>query len=110
MIQLLDSGLLSRASSNSLLGVSNIRRPLSSPRVRCSCHGQKKRPYRSTKNLIDVTKKRWPGRALSSILSDSVFPPTVARNGERIEMTWTTPVFEEVPLCCEINSYASATL
>jgi coenzyme PQQ precursor peptide PqqA len=26
------------------------------------------------------------------------------------DMTWTTPVFEEVSLCCEINSYASAQL
>ncbi|MBZ5665539.1 MAG: pyrroloquinoline quinone precursor peptide PqqA [Acidobacteriia bacterium] len=25
-------------------------------------------------------------------------------------MTWTTPVFEEVVLCCEINSYVSAKL
>jgi hypothetical protein len=25
-------------------------------------------------------------------------------------MTWTSPVFEEVVLCCEINSYVSATL
>ncbi|PYX24868.1 MAG: pyrroloquinoline quinone precursor peptide PqqA [Acidobacteria bacterium] len=25
-------------------------------------------------------------------------------------MVWTTPVFEEVLLCCEINSYASAKL
>src|SRR4029077_17238382 len=24
-------------------------------------------------------------------------------------MAWTTPIFEEVSLCCEINSYASAT-
>jgi len=26
------------------------------------------------------------------------------------QMTWTTPVFEEVVLCCEINSYISAKL
>jgi len=25
-------------------------------------------------------------------------------------MTWTSPVFEEVVLCCEINSYANARL
>ncbi|MGA3106033.1 MAG: hypothetical protein ABSD53_16250 [Terriglobales bacterium] len=25
-------------------------------------------------------------------------------------MAWTSPVFEEVVLCCEINSYVSATL
>jgi hypothetical protein len=25
-------------------------------------------------------------------------------------MTWTSPVFEEVVLCCEINSYVSAKL
>ncbi|MGA2353855.1 MAG: pyrroloquinoline quinone precursor peptide PqqA [Terriglobales bacterium] len=25
-------------------------------------------------------------------------------------MAWTTPVFEEVVLCCEINSYVSAKL
>jgi len=25
-------------------------------------------------------------------------------------MAWTTPVFEEVSLCCEINSYVSAKL
>jgi len=25
-------------------------------------------------------------------------------------MVWTAPVFEEVSLCCEINSYASAKL
>jgi len=25
-------------------------------------------------------------------------------------MVWTEPVFEEVSLCCEINSYASAKL
>ena len=25
-------------------------------------------------------------------------------------MNWTTPVFEEVVLCCEINSYVSAKL
>ncbi|PYX10212.1 MAG: pyrroloquinoline quinone precursor peptide PqqA [Acidobacteria bacterium] len=25
-------------------------------------------------------------------------------------MVWSAPVFEEVSLCCEINSYASATL
>ena len=25
-------------------------------------------------------------------------------------MVWTTPVFEEVVLCCEINSYVSAQL
>lgn len=25
-------------------------------------------------------------------------------------MAWTTPVFEEVVLCCEINSYVSAQL
>ena len=27
-----------------------------------------------------------------------------------IVMAWTTPVFEEVVLCCEINSYVSAKL
>jgi coenzyme PQQ precursor peptide PqqA len=26
------------------------------------------------------------------------------------DMTWTQPVFEEIALCCEINSYASAKL
>jgi len=25
-------------------------------------------------------------------------------------MAWTSPVFEEVVLCCEINSYVSAQL
>jgi len=25
-------------------------------------------------------------------------------------MVWTSPVFEEVVLCCEINSYVSAKL
>jgi coenzyme PQQ precursor peptide PqqA len=25
-------------------------------------------------------------------------------------MVWTAPVFEEVSLCCEINSYVSAKL
>jgi len=25
-------------------------------------------------------------------------------------MSWTAPVFEEVSLCCEINSYVSAKL
>jgi coenzyme PQQ precursor peptide PqqA len=25
-------------------------------------------------------------------------------------MTWTTPTFVEISLCCEINSYASAKL
>jgi coenzyme PQQ precursor peptide PqqA len=30
--------------------------------------------------------------------------------GEVINMVWTAPVFEEVSLCCEINSYASAKL
>jgi len=25
-------------------------------------------------------------------------------------MAWTSPVFEEVVLCCEINSYVSAKL
>jgi len=25
-------------------------------------------------------------------------------------MAWTVPVFEEVVLCCEINSYVSAKL
>jgi len=28
----------------------------------------------------------------------------------RIVMAWVTPVFEEVVLCCEINSYVSAKL
>jgi hypothetical protein len=27
-----------------------------------------------------------------------------------IVMAWTSPVFEEVVLCCEINSYVSARL
>jgi len=27
-----------------------------------------------------------------------------------VNMVWTAPVFEEVSLCCEINSYASAKL
>jgi hypothetical protein len=27
-----------------------------------------------------------------------------------IQMVWTSPVFEEVVLCCEINSYVSAKL
>ena len=40
----------------------------------------------------------------------------MGRDGEEISslrvnvMTWTTPVFEEVVLCCEINSYVSAKL
>jgi len=25
-------------------------------------------------------------------------------------MEWTTPAFEEIQLCCEINSYVSAQL
>ncbi|MBZ5654521.1 MAG: pyrroloquinoline quinone precursor peptide PqqA [Acidobacteriia bacterium] len=36
-------------------------------------------------------------------------PPQVILNGVNT-MVWTAPVFEEVSLCCEINSYASAKL
>jgi coenzyme PQQ precursor peptide PqqA len=31
-----------------------------------------------------------------------------AKKGE--DMAWTTPTFEEVSLCCEINSYVSAKI
>jgi coenzyme PQQ precursor peptide PqqA len=27
-----------------------------------------------------------------------------------VSMEWTTPAFEEIQLCCEINSYVSAQL
>lgn len=36
-------------------------------------------------------------------------PQRVILNGVNA-MVWTAPVFEEVSLCCEINSYASAKL
>lgn len=33
----------------------------------------------------------------------------IQSEGEKL-MTWTSPVFEEIVLCCEINSYVSAKL
>jgi hypothetical protein len=49
----------------------------------------------------------------------SFFNPTYAAPGGSAReisnlkvkaMAWTSPVFEEVVLCCEINSYVSAKL
>jgi len=43
------------------------------------------------------------------LFSSHPAPPQVILNGVNT-MVWTAPVFEEVSLCCEINSYASAKL
>ncbi len=50
------------------------------------------------------------------MLLESPPAPRLGLGEERISnlgvnaMAWTSPVFEEVVLCCEINSYVSAKL
>ena len=60
----------------------------------------------------------FPGRMQPKQCYDSLIPKRRAWGlGEgkisnlRVKvMAWTSPVFEEVVLCCEINSYVSAQL
>jgi coenzyme PQQ precursor peptide PqqA len=43
------------------------------------------------------------------MLTSTCTPQGISQN-EVVTMVWTAPVFEEVSLCCEINSYVSAKL
>jgi coenzyme PQQ precursor peptide PqqA len=59
----------------------------------------------------------FPGRMQPKQCYDSLIPKRRAWGSAREKsltkvkvMAWTTPVFEEVVLCCEINSYVSAQL
>jgi hypothetical protein len=60
----------------------------------------------------------FPGRMQPKQCYDSLIPqaPRLGPGEGKIStlrvkvMTWTSPVFEEVVLCCEINSYVSAQL
>jgi hypothetical protein len=60
----------------------------------------------------------FPGRKQPKQWYDSSTPPRRAGGSAREKisnlkvkvMAWTSPVFEEVVLCCEINSYVSAQL
>jgi coenzyme PQQ precursor peptide PqqA len=45
----------------------------------------------------------------NAMLTSTCTPQGISQN-EVVTMVWTAPVFEEVSLCCEINSYVSAKL
>jgi coenzyme PQQ precursor peptide PqqA len=59
--------------------------------------------------LHRVVCKRGEGR---SHCGEFLQPPTKPNSFLRLEeiMKWEAPDFEEISLCCEINSYASAEL
>jgi len=51
-------------------------------------------------HIPDIT-----GRLAPSAGTDN---PLIVGNIRAIAMIWDKPVFEEIQLCCEINSYAAA--
>ena len=59
---------------------------------------------------MPVPKKLWLGLGIDGMLARTCIPcKFILRIGVN-HMVWTAPVFEEVSLCCEINSYVSAKL
>jgi coenzyme PQQ precursor peptide PqqA len=59
---------------------------------------------------MPVPKKLWLALGADGMLTTTCIPCRFISRIRVNHMVWTAPVFEEVSLCCEINSYVSAKL